>query len=317
MNTNKNIYPLSLTYCPKETVWGGSKLSNIFGKSPAEGLGETWELSVRNDENSIIKNGPCAGLPLKEYISAYTSYFPSQFPILIKFIDAKDDLSIQVHPDDEYARSIGEENGKTEMWYVIEAEENASIVYGNAHGLNIEDLKDAVLSGKAEDVLTRVNVSAGDVFFIPAGLIHAIGKGVLIAEIQQNSDTTFRLYDYGRRDKHGNTRPLHIDHATKAFKNFTDAEIKRQRFSSSDISFGGTPLASCEYFTVEKHTISDKKHFHSSSSPFISLLCIKGEGRVNWEYGSEKICAGDSFYIPKELSSFSISGNLELLTTVV
>ena len=317
MNTNKTIYPLSLSYCPKETVWGGSRLSSLFGKNPSEGLGETWELSVRNDENSIIKNGPCAGLSLKEYITAHTSYSPSQFPILIKFIDAKDDLSIQVHPDDEYAYSIGEKNGKTEMWYVIEAEENASIVYGNAPGLNIEDLKDAVLSGNAEDVLTKVKVSAGDVFFIPAGLIHAIGKGVLIAEIQQNSDTTFRLYDYGRKDKHGNTRPLHVEHATKAFKNFTEDEISKQRFSRSGITTGGEILASCDYFTVEKHTVSGEKRFNSCESPFISLLCIKGEGKVKWEGGSEKICAGDSFYIPRELNSFSISGNLELLTTIV
>lgn len=317
MKNNNYIYPLALTYCPKETVWGGSKLSKLFGKSPAESLGETWELSVRDDENSYIKNGICQGISLKEYIKTHTGYSGEHFPLLIKFIDAKADLSIQVHPDDTFASVIGEKNGKTEMWYIIEAEEDASIIYGSKSGVDINDIKTAVLSGDAERVLNRIKVSAGDVIFIPGGMIHAICKGVLVAEIQQNSDTTFRLYDYGRKDKDGNPRPLHVEQAVKAFKNYTDKEIGDVRFSRSTDFGGGEILASCNYFTVAKYNICELTQFTFADEPFISLLCIEGGGVVGWSDGEEEILAGDSFYIPKELGSFHISGKLKLLTTTV
>lgn len=250
-------------------------------------------------------------------IKKHTDYSASHFPILIKFIDAKDDLSIQVHPDDAFANSTGEKNGKTEMWYIIEAEENASIVYGSKSSSDINDIKNAVWEGNAERVLNQIKVSAGDVIFIPGGMIHAIGKGVLVAEIQQNSDTTFRLYDYGRKDKDGNTRPLHVEQAVKAFKKYTEKEIRNIRFSKSADSRGGEILASCDYFTVTKHDICEPTQFTFADEPFISLLCIEGNGTVGWSDGEEEIRAGDSFYIPKELGSFNVSGNLKLLSTIV
>ena len=316
MSINDKIYPLKLTPFQKETVWGGEKLAKLFGKGSSESLGETWEMSVRNDENSYIKNGSCAGMTLKEYIKKHTDYSPEHFPLLIKFIDAKDDLSIQVHPDDTFARSIGEKNGKTEMWYVIDAEEDGEIVYGALPHLDGNDIKDSLMKGDPS-VLNRQKVSAGDVIFIPGGMIHAIGKGVLIAEIQQNSDTTFRLYDYERKDKDGNLRPLHTEQAAKAFKSFTEKEIRDLRFSKCADDRNGELLASCDFFTVTIHEISKPTRFDFSDEPFISLLCIEGDGVVGWGRGEEEIRAGDSFYIPQELGSFNISGRLKLLATTV
>lgn len=316
MSINEKIYPLKLTPFQKETVWGGEKLSKLFGKGSSKSLGETWELSVRNDENSYITNGSCAGMTLKEYIRKHTDYSPEHFPLLIKFIDAKDDLSIQVHPDDTFAKSIGEKNGKTEMWYIIESEENGEIVYGARPHLDGNDVKASLTKGDSS-VLSRKKVSAGDVIFIPGGMIHAIGKGVLIAEIQQNSDTTFRLYDYERKDKDGNLRPLHTEQAAKAFKSYTEKDIHDLQFSKGADSQSGEILASCDFFTVAKHCISKLTQFKFTDEPFISLICIEGNGIVCWLNGKEEIRAGDSFYIPKELGSFNISGNLKLLSTTV
>lgn len=310
-------YPLKLSYFPKETIWGGDKLSKKFGKGNCNSLGETWELSVRKNEKSIIRNGLLAGMSLGEYIDRYTTVSSAEFPILIKFIDAADKLSVQVHPDDIHAKCIGEKNGKTEMWYVIEAEDDSSIIYGAQPDANRDILETAIQSGTINDHLNKITVSAGDVFFIPGGLIHAIGKGILLAEIQQNSDTTYRFYDYDRKDKNGNTRELHTDQALKSFKKFTQADIESIRFSVSRETYGGKLLTSCEHFTVTKHSISTRKSFVINNDPFISLLCIGGSGVIEWKNGEENVSAGDSFYIPEELGTFDISGNLELLLTTV
>ena len=310
-------YPLKLSYIPKETIWGGDKLSKRFGKGILDSLGETWELSVRENEKSIITNGPLAGLSLNEYIDHYTERSSKGFPILIKFIDAADKLSVQVHPDDPHAQLVGEKNGKSEMWYILEAEENATIIYGADPRSSFEQLETAALTGNLEHHLNKVNVSPGDVYFIPGGLVHAIGKGILLAEIQQNSDTTYRFYDYDRIDKNGNCRELHTEQALKALRCYSDEKIESIRFSVSREMYGGEPLVSCEYFTVTKHIISGTKHFHIKNDPFISLLCVGGEGVIEWKNGSEKVSVGDSYYIPDKLYAFNISGDLELLITTV
>lgn len=310
-------YPLKLSYFPKETIWGGNKLSKNFGKGDSSSLGETWELSVRKNEQNTIKNGPLAGTSLYEYIDRYTGLSSKEFPILIKFIDAADKLSVQVHPDDAYANYIGERNGKTELWYILEAESNASIIYGMSRDSSPDQLKSAISEGTLENHLSKVKVSPGDVYFIPGGLVHAIGKGILLAEIQQNSDTTYRFYDYNRKGKDGMMRELHAEQALEALKNFTKNEIDAIRFSKPHKAYDGEVLASCEYFTVTKHVISNDKTFDINNLDFISLLCTKGNGIIKWSSGSESVTAGDSFYIPKELASFDISGNLELLITIV
>ena len=310
-------YPLKLSSFPKETIWGGDKLSKKFNKSDFDSLGETWELTVRENEKNIIMNGPLAGLSLNEYIDRYTDLSSKEFPVLIKFIDAADKLSVQVHPNDSYAKHVGEKNGKTEMWYIIEAEENASIVYGVSQDPSQQQLQTAMLNGDLDRYLNKTKVSAGDVYFIPGGLVHAIGKGILLAEIQQNSDTTYRFYDYDRKDRHGNKRELHIEKALGAFTQYTEDEIEAIRFSKSSGTNNGTLLASCEHFTVAKHTVSNLKSFNIDSLPFLSLLCTSGSGIIRWKNGNEAVKAGDSFYIPQELGSFDISGQLELLLTTV
>lgn len=310
-------YPLKLSCFPKETIWGGNKLSKKLGKGDLDQIGETWELSVREDEKSIIKNGYLAGMALGEYIDRYTELSSAEFPILIKFIDAADKLSVQVHPDDSYAKQMGEKNGKTEMWYILEAEDNASIIYGTHPESNRDKLEAAMQTGSLNDHLNKVTVSAGDVFFIPGGLVHAIGKGILLAEIQQNSDATYRFYDYNRKDKNGNARELHTKQALEAFKKYTEADINAMRFARSREAYEGELLASCEHFTVTKHSISDCKSFIINNDPFISLLCVGGNGIIEWKNGAENVNAGDSFYIPGKLGSFDISGNLELLITTV
>ena len=169
-----------------------------------------------------------------------------------------------------------------------------------------------------EKHLNKVSVSAGDVYFIPGGLIHAIGKGIVLAEIQQNSDTTFRFYDYNRKDKNGNLRELHIDQAFNALKKYSAEDIEAIRFSKTCTEQSGELLACCEYFSVSKHSISDQHRFvMNNESPFISLLCTNGNGTIKWQDGNESITAGDSFYVPKELGSFEISGNAEILVTTI
>lgn len=316
--TSDFYYPLKLSYFAKDTIWGGDKLSKKFGKGCSSSLGETWELTVRKDEQSFITNGPLAGMTLGEYIDKHTSLLSENFPLLIKFIDAADKLSVQVHPDDSYAVHIGTANGKTEMWYILEAEENASIIYGTSSDSDVDQIRSAMSSGNIEKHLNKVAVSAGDVYFIPGGLIHAIGKGIVLAEIQQNSDTTFRFYDYDRKDKNGNLRELHIDQAFNALKKYSAEDIEAIRFSKICNEQCGELLACCEYFSVSKLSISDPQSFvMNNESPFVSLLCTNGNGNIKWQGGNEAIAAGDSFYIPKELGSFEIHGNLEILVTTV
>ena len=314
----KYIYPLKLSCVCKETIWGGDKLSKKFGKGSYGKIGETWELSVRDAERSVILNGICKGIPLGEYLDRYTDISSSDFPLLIKFIDANDKLSVQVHPDNEHALSTGENNGKTEMWYIIEAEENASIVYGVSEGTGKAELKKAVEDATLIKHLKRTKVSAGEAYFIPGGLVHAIGSGILLAEIQQNSDTTYRFYDYDRKDANGKARELHVDKALDAFIDHSEYDIRSMQFSkSADHSNGGDLLASCEYFRVSRHTVEGSKRFESNASPFISLLCLDGEGYIKWQDGSEHIQKGDSFFIPKALEAFELCGKLTLLETTV
>ena len=316
MNNRSYIYPLKLSCYPKETIWGGDRLSKRYGKCDLTDLGESWELTVRKKEQNIIQNGECKGMSLNEYIDRFTSLSSETFPILIKFIDAHDDLSVQVHPNDEVARHNGERNGKSEMWYVIEADKGASIIYGTTDGETDFSVKAAIKKRRTSDVLKRINVAVGDTYFIPGGLVHAIGKGIVLAEIQQNSDTTYRLYDYDRKDKNGNQRELHIAQATQSLILFSEKDINDIRYSKP-CPLEGNVLASCEFFSVTKLSISGIKKLYTDTSPFISLLCIEGEGKIKWESQEEAMLSGDSFFIPPELSSFELEGQLTVIMTTI
>ena len=214
----KNLYPMRLSALPMERLWGGDKLGKIYNKNCGSGTGETWELSVREKEKSVVSNGILAGKTLSEIVDTDKSlvgerFAGGEFPLLIKFIDAADDLSVQVHPDDEYAAKVENDVGKTEMWHIVEAEPGAKLVYGLADGVTPQDFVLAVREGKTQSALKYVEVHAGETYFIPAGLVHAIGGGILLAEVQQNCDLTYRVYDFDRLDKNGKPRELHTEKA--------------------------------------------------------------------------------------------------------
>ena len=216
-----NLHPVKLSPAFKDYLWGGERLKTEFNKNTdMTPLAESWELSAHKDGQSIVAEGDYKGMTLTAYLetlgkealgTACEKY--DYFPLLIKLIDAKGDLSVQVHPSDEYALEHEGEYGKTEMWYILDCEEGAALYYGFTKDTTIEEYEAAIKEGRLTDILNRVPVKRGDVFFIPAGTVHAIGAGILICEIQQNSNTTYRVYDNNRRDKNGNLRPHHVEKA--------------------------------------------------------------------------------------------------------
>jgi len=275
-------YPLKLIPYKKEVVWGGTRLRDGYGKDCGfERLGETWELSVREKENSVIANGPYAGMTLKEYLGS-----PDDFPLLVKLIDARDSLSVQVHPN------------KTEMWYIVEADPGARLVFGLSEPFDRETVGRAAEDGTLQKHLNYVDVRAGEVYFIPSGLVHAICAGIVIAEIQQNSDVTYRLYDYKRRQPDGSLRELHLAQSLETVRDFSEEDIRAARFSRPSESDGGLILASCEYFTVEKFELDSPVSIPCRSG-FLHVLCIEGSGYVCGERAER----GDGFYIPAELEN--------------
>ena len=220
------IYPMRLKpYCRK-TIWGGYRLASEFGKGESgELIGETWELSARNGASAVVDGGEYDGKTLYELVNEYPDmvkkgFSASRFPLLIKFIDAADDLSIQVHPDDAYATAYTDDSGKTEMWYIVDAAPGAGIVYGLKEKYDRESFKKALDGGELEKLLNRVEVRKGETYFIPSGMVHAICRGVLICEIQQNSDITYRVYDYNRRQSDGTFRKLHVNDALNVIRDF-------------------------------------------------------------------------------------------------
>ncbi|MCQ2385493.1 MAG: class I mannose-6-phosphate isomerase [Clostridia bacterium] len=305
------LYPLKLSYLAKSTLWGGERLKN-YGKVPSDdNIAETWELAVRDKENSVILNGEAEGKTLKQYLEENGISF-RRFPLLVKFIDAKDDLSVQVHPDDVYAAKNEKDPGKTEMWVILEAEPGASLIYGLKDGKTAEDFARAVQSGDYASVLHQTEVHPGEVWFIPSGMPHAIGKGVLLAEIQQNSDTTYRVYDYDRRDKNGNLRELHIQKAKDVVRPFTRAEVESIRFAGGkDTAPRGTVLlADSAFFKVSLYPGGEKVDL--SPSVFMHLLAVDGKGTLT--FGEEKmpLTKGDSVFLPQGVS-VSLEGDVQTL----
>ncbi len=309
-------YPLKLKYATSTAIWGGSELSKNWGKvSDILPIAETWELTAREGKMSYIENGELAGLSLAEAINALKSTSVSQeydsghFPLLIKFIDAASELSVQVHPDDDYASSK-KDLGKTEMWYILEAKEGACLTLGLKPGTTKDELAEAVSFGETDRVLRRVEVHAGESYFIPSGLVHAIGGGILLAEIQQNSDLTYRLYDHGRG------RELHIKDALACVKNYTDDEIAGLCFTR-----GGKDdpecLAKCEYFSVYKIQLDGVRELCADESSFHSLLCTAGEAEIY--YGGEKynINRGDCFFLPAGLGKYEICGKADIIISTL
>ena len=298
-------YPLKLNGIPKAAVWGGTRLKTAYGKqADFDAIAESWELSVRDGATNLVANGEGTGLPLSECLAKMgrdavaPGYDGATFPLLVKLIDADKPLSVQVHPDDDYARSHGVGNGKTEMWVVIDAKPGAELVMGLAKGVGHAEFAEAVSQKKYDGVLQYVPVKSGDVFFIPSGMLHAIGGGILIAEVQQNCDTTYRVWDYDRRDKDGNLRPLHIKEALDVVRPFAENEADGIRFAGGKAVLPGETLVCCRYFEVARLTVTGSASLALPADRFTHFLIL--DGTVTVSGGGETVAcrAGDSVLFP-------------------
>ena len=310
---------LKLKAAYKDYLWGGHRLVEEFGEEyDGDILAEAWKLSCHPDGPSEIVNGAYAGRTFidfihekgKEVLGKNCAGF-KEFPILIKFIDAKDNLSIQVHPDNRYALENEGQYGKSEMWYVLDAKEGAFLYYGFKEEISREEFELRIKENTLTDVLNKVYVKKGDCLFIEAGTIHAIGKNVMIAEIQQNSNVTYRVFDYGRKDKNGRTRELHV---SKALDVTNRAPVQR-----NDRNY--PHLADCDYFTVDKLNLdgrmTKKVEGFASEASFISVLFLDGNGYISDESESIAFKKGDSFFIPAGSGKYVIEGQCDALITSI
>lgn len=296
----------------KDYIWGGRRLIEEYHK-PYDGdiLAESWEVSCHPDGPSFVTNGEYAGKTLQEYIDLAGREVLGtncrrfdEFPVLIKFIDAKDNLSIQVHPDNAYALKNEHQYGKTEMWYVVDCEEGAYLYYGFNREVSKEEFAERIKNNTLLEVLNPVKVKKGDVLFIESGTIHAIGKNILIAEIQQNSNVTYRVYDYGRVGADGKPRALHVKQALEV--------MRRTPPEQHDFS---PHLAKCDYFTVD--VVAGGHTGTADETSFVSLLITEGEGRLTC--GGETVQAkkGDSFFITAGSGAYALTGSCKALLTTV
>lgn len=299
------VYPIKFNPILKEKIWGGNKLTSFLGKlSDKKNIGESWEISDVQDNISVINNGTYEGNNLKELIKIHQSSllgtenfknFGYNFPLLIKFLDAKTDLSVQVHPDNSMAKTYHNSFGKTEMWYIMDSDNNADIVLGLKDETMNPDVLCNINAENVDLVFNRELVKKGDSYFIPAGKVHAIGAGVLAAEIQQTSDITYRVYDWDRIDNYGEKRELHIDLATKATKHFDSNGKSNYNIQPNN----KTNLVNCEYFTtnlldIKSHQARDYKKLDS----FVIFMCVEGEVDITAGYHTETLKMGDTVLLP-------------------
>lgn len=309
------LYPLKFKTIFKDKLWGGKKINTILGKdfSPLPNCGETWELSGVQGNISEVANGPLKGKLLTEVIGQsgpsllgwrVQEKFGDEFPLLIKFIDADQDLSIQVHPDDELARKRHNSFGKTEMWYIMQADEGASLISGFNRDLDKATYKQLFDEGKLTEILNREQVNAGDVFFLPAGRVHTIGKGLLLAEIQQTSDVTYRIYDFDRVDDQGKKRELHVEDALDAIDYKKYDQYKTPYLDKRDER---VQLVSCQYFTTNKlHLTGDFEINYSGLDCFKIYICLEGEARFNYGEGHETLKMGEVALMPAVIERYTV-----------
>ncbi len=310
---------LKLKAATKDYIWGGNRLREEFGKkSNSQRLAESWELSCHPDGMSTIDGGDYDGMTLAEFIQKYPETAGERcgekFPILVKLIDAEDNLSVQVHPDNEYAEKYEGDSGKTEMWYIVDCDENSSIIYGFKKNLTKDEFKAAIADNSLLDKVNVVPVKNGDVFLIQAGTLHAIGKGCLIAEIQQSSNVTYRVYDYDRRDDSGNPRELHIEKALDVTDR-TAMEMPVQRHKNSKDN-QDCELISCEYFRACKEDISGTGNEHIAEDSFAHVLVTEGSGEIISDGNTLNISKGESFFVTAG-TKWHIKGNCSIIYTVV
>lgn len=307
------LYPLKFTPILKDKIWGGEKLNKLLNKEKASNkAGESWELSGYEGDISVVENGFLAGNDIQELSEIYMgdllgqrvyNEFGLNFPLLIKFIDAADDLSIQVHPNDVQAKERHNSFGKTEMWYVVQADKDAYLISGFNQEVNKELYLKKLEENKILDILNKENVSKGDVFFMPAGRIHAIGTGCLIAEIQQTSDITYRVYDFDRKDDKGNTRELHTEEAVDVIDYNHYPEYKTQYSAMQDQS---VKVVECQYFTTNVIELTDAlERDMIQLDSFIIYMCVEGEAKITRENADDTIIAkGETVLVPAEIAHY-------------
>ncbi len=315
------MYILKLNPVFKDYLWGGTKLRDEYRfESNLEKLAEGWMLSCHKDGENTIENGDFSGKTLTEVIKCNPDYLGENgqkfeyFPILIKLIDAKNDLSVQVHPDNEYAMRVENEYGKTECWYILDCDEGAELIYGFNREISSEEFKEKIADNTFLETVNKVKVKKGDLFFIEAGTLHAIGSGILLAEIQQNSNTTYRVYDYGRLGADGKPRELHIKKAIDVTSctpptrdTNPEGELVNEDGHSTQL------LTKCDLFNVTKVTVNDKFVDIADNKSFISILVTDGCGSID----GINIKKGDSLFIPANYGEYTVSGKTELIITRV
>lgn len=309
----------------KDYLWGGVKLREVYGKRcDYDKVAESWELSTHPAGQSRIAHGKYEGMSLEEYFNTVGDEILGRncrafkdFPVLIKFIDAKEPLSIQVHPSDEYALRVEGEYGKTEMWYVMDCEPGAFLYFGVNREISKEEFQKRIEDNTVLEVLNKVDVHPGDVFFIESGTIHAIGAGILICEIQQNSNCTYRVYDYDRRGADGKPRELHVAKALEVSK-FTPSDTSDKQGNKETVKGGSkTRLASCKYFTAEKYEIEKAAELEVGEGSFASIIVISGTGSIEGRDNKVDFKGGDSLFIPAGAGKVKVNGECTLIKTGV
>ncbi len=316
--------PIKLKPVFKEIVWGGNRLKTDYGfQSELNNIAEAWMLCARDDGDNIIENGEHKGESFKEFISKNKSLLGTkgqsydEFPLLIKFIDAKADLSVQVHPDDEYARIHENSYGKTEAWYILDCDDGAELIYGFNKEITAEEFRQSIEDNTFLEYVNKVKVKKGDVFFISAGTLHAIGSGILLAEVQQNCNTTYRVYDYNRK-VNGVPRELHVEKALDVTN--TVPPTRNGDADSAPIKIGSATqqqLCSCEFFKMETIDVTGGYSIDVNNESFVSLLVLSGSGSIVANETFIDVKAGDSVFVPADCGITTINGDLKVLISTL
>ncbi len=315
MSEKSYLYPLKFETIFKEKIWGGTKIRDILNKdfSPLKNCGETWEISGVPGNLSKVAEGNLKGRTLPDLISEYKEdlvgskvyeQYGNEFPLLVKFIDAAEDLSIQVHPNDKLAKVRHNSLGKSEMWYVFQADKGAKLISGFNKDTNQQEFLEYLNSGRLTDLLNYEDVQSDDCFYLPAGRVHTIGKGLLLAEIQQSSDVTYRIYDFDRTDDEGNKRELHTEEAIDAidYQSHSDYKIKYTPCLNEVV-----PLVESQYFQTNLLDFTTgiiREHYESDS--FIIYTCLEGEAEIVTQGHSTKICMGNAVLVPRKFPEVHI-----------
>jgi mannose-6-phosphate isomerase len=309
------MYPIKFENLYYERIWGGKHLEKFRNNVPEGKIGESWDIACHKNGTGKVENGKLKGKAFDEIIGLYGNKLlgekidEKEFPLLIKLITAADKLSVQVHPNDEYANRVEKDSGKTEAWYVVDAEEGASLIVGTKD-CNKELFRKAIQEGDLDKYLNKIPVKKGDFFYVQSGLVHAICEGVLIAEIQQSSDTTYRVYDYNRG------REIHVEKALEVI----DFSLKGENSKGLTIQRDGydkTYLCLGEYFTIQKYKINSSVKEKSDEERFYLFTCVDGNGVIRYSGGEEKILMGDSIFIPATLGDYELVGDFTLLKSYV